>query len=122
MKKICFVLLLTFGVSFANDSNPLNNNQNDPIVGDILVINATSNTNYNHIDFPKLNVIVKKGGLANYKSVHGNHVVVTDVKIKNDGNVYVTLEKKDKTKFFGFVKQVNADYHKSISSGELSKL
>ena len=122
MKKICFVLLLAFGVAFANDSNLLNNNQNDPIVGDILVIKATSNTNYNHIDFPKLNVIVKKGGLANYKSVHGNHVVVTDVKIKNDGNVYVTLEKKDKTKFFGFVKQVNADYHKSISSGELSKL
>ena len=122
MKKICYILLLAFGFTYANDFNPILNNQNEPIVGDILVINATSNTNYNHIDFPKLNVIVKKGGVANYKSVHGHHVVVTDVKTKNDGNVHVVLEKKDNTKFFGITKQVKADYNKAISSGELSKL
>lgn len=122
MKKICFILLLTFGFTYANDSSSLNNSQNVPAVGDILVINATSNTNYNYIDLPKLNVIVKKGGLATYKPVHGNHVVVTDVKTKNDGNVQVILEKKDNTKFFGISKQVKADYIKAISSGELSKL
>ena len=98
------------------------NTQNVPAVGDILVINATSNTNYNYIDLPKLNVIVKKGGIANYKSVHGNHVVVTDVKTKDDGDVHVVLEKKDNTTFFGITKQVKANYNKAISSGELSKL
>lgn len=121
MKNICFILLLAFGFTYANDSSP-NDTQNTPVVGDILVINATSNTNYNYIDFPKLNVIVKKGGLATYKSVHGNHVVVTDVKTKNDGKVQVILEKKDSTKFFGIAKQVKADYNNALSSGELSIL
>lgn len=122
MKNICFILFFSFSFAFANNSNSLIDNQNVPNVGDVLVINPTSNTNYNHIDFPKLNVIVKKGGIANYKSVHGDHVVVTDVKTKNDGNVHVVLEKKDNTKFFGITKHVKADYNKAISSGELSKL
>ena len=122
MKKICFILLLTFGFTYANDSGPLNITQNEPVVGDILVINATSNTNYNYIDLPKLNVIVKKGGLATYKPVHGNHVVIKDVKTKTDGKVQVILEKKDNTKFFGITKHVKADYNKAISSGELSRL
>lgn len=122
MKKICYLLFFAIGFAYANDSNPLMNNQNEPLVGDVLVINATSNTNYNHIDFPKLNVIVKKGGLATYKPVHGNHVVIKEVETNKDGNVNVVLEKKDGSKFFGFVKQVKADYNKSISSGELSIL
>jgi len=122
MKNICFMLLLAFGYTYANDFSPLTDSQNVPAVGDILVINATSNTNYNYIDLPKLNIIVKKGGLATYKSIHGNHVVITDVKTKTDGNIQVILEKKDNTKFFGITKQVKADYNNAISSGELSKL
>jgi len=122
MKNICFILFLSFSFAFANNSNTLIENQNVPNVGDVLVINPTSNTNYNHIDFPELNIIVKKGGLANYKSVHGNHVVVKDVQTNTDGNVHVVLEKKDNTTFFGITKQVKADYNKAISSGELSKL
>src|SRR5690606_33952709 len=117
MKKICLLFFLAFGVSFANN-NPLAN-QNNPQVGDLLVINPTG-SKYNHISFPKLNIIAKRGKVANYKSVHGNRVVVKEVITEPNGNTYVVLEKKDNTKFFGFVKEVKANYGKSLNAGEIS--
>lgn len=117
MKKICLLLFLAFGVSFANNTPILN--QNTPQVGDVLVINA-SGSKYNHISFPKLNIIAKRGNVANYKSVHGNHVVVKEVINEANGNTYVVLEKKDNTKFFGFLNDVKANYEKSINAGEIS--
>jgi hypothetical protein len=118
MRKLCYLLLFTFGISFANNQ-PLEN-QNDPQVGDVLVINSPSGTEYNHISFPKLNIIAKRGKVANYKSVHGNHVIVKEVMSKSNGNTYVILEKKDNTKFFGFLKEVKANYDESLNAGEIS--
>lgn len=117
MKKICLLFFLAFGVSFANN-NPLAK-QNSPQVGDVLVINP-SGSKYNHISFPKLNIIAKRGKVANYKSVHGNEVVVKEVITKNNGNTYVVLEKKDNTPFFGFLNEVKANYEKSLHAGEIS--
>ncbi|PKQ46565.1 hypothetical protein [Confluentibacter flavum] len=118
MRKICYLLFFVVGLSFANN-NPLPN-QNEPQVGDVLVINTPSGSEYNHIFFPKLNMIAKRGRVANYKSVHGNHVVVKEVITKSNGNTYVILEKKDNTQFFGFVKKVRANYEKSLNAGEIS--
>lgn len=117
MKKVCLLLFLAFGVSFASN-NPISN-QNMPQVGDVLVINPAG-SKYNHISFPKLNIIAKRGNVANYKSVHGNHVVVKEVITKANGNTYVVLEKQDNTKFFGFLNEVKANYEKSLNSGEIS--
>lgn len=118
MRKICYLLFFAFSLSFANN-NPFPN-QNEPQVGDVLVINTPSGSDYNHIFFPKLNIIAKKGRVANYKSVHGNHVVVKEVITNSNGNTYVILEKKDNTQFFGFVKKVKANYTKSLNAGEIS--
>ena len=63
MKNI-FLLALFFGclnLIFA---------QNSPKVGDELKIKAPSSQTYNHIDFPKLNTLVKRGSLPNYKSIY----------------------------------------------------
>ncbi|MBJ6369451.1 hypothetical protein [Snuella sedimenti] len=122
MKKILLILLLVTGYSYANDLNTVSFDNDKPKVGDVLVINATSNTKYNHISFPKLNTIVKRGGLANYKTVHGQKVIIKKVIDNNDGSTTVVLVSKDKTKFFGFLKSVKANYHKSVDSGELSKI
>ena len=105
-------------VCFANNSSfPV---QNDPKVGDVLMINNPSGTKFNHVAFPKLNFLAKRGKVANYKSVYGNHVVVKEVITKSNGNTYVVLEKKDNSKFFGYLKEVKANYTKSLNSGEIS--
>lgn len=117
MKKIALLMFLAFGVSFAN--NNVLPSQNNPQVGDILIINPAG-SDYKHIAFPKLNFIAKRGKIANYKSVHGNHVVVKEVITESNGNTYVVLEKKDNTRFFGFLNEVKANYEKSLNAGEIS--
>lgn len=122
MKKIYLLLLLVSGFTFANNTQPLESMQNNPKVGDVLVINSTSNIKYNHIDFPQLNIIAKKGNIANYKSVHGKRVVIKEVVNNENGHTKVLIENEDNSKFFGFLKQVEANYTKALSSGEMSKI
>lgn len=120
MRKIYLLLVFVSSFAFANNTQPLESVQNEPKIGDVLVINSTSNTKYNHIDFPKLNIIVKKGNIANYKSVHGKRVIVKEVVNDENGNTKVLIENEDNTKFFGFIKHVEANYNKAITSGEMS--
>ena len=94
--------------------------QDTPVIGDQLIVNSPTGQKYNHVKFPKLNFLVKKGKIANYKSVQGSEVVVSDIKTCNKGTKYVVLEKKDGSKFFGYLKTVKANYDASINSGELS--
>ncbi|AUP77495.1 hypothetical protein [Flavivirga eckloniae] len=94
--------------------------QEKPEIGDELVINAPNGLKYNHIAFPKLNFLVKRGKLANYKNVYGNKVIVDEVISEDNGSSYVVLKKKNGKKFFGILSEVKANYNKSIKSGELS--
>ncbi|MDD7885635.1 hypothetical protein [Flavivirga sp. 57AJ16] len=98
----------------------LTNAQDKPEIGDELVINPPNGVSYNHIDFPKLNFLVKRGKLANYKNVYGTKVIIKDIEDKGDGHIYVILKKKHGGKFFGFLNEVEANYNKSIESEELS--
>ncbi|BAO77066.1 hypothetical protein WPG_2836 [Winogradskyella sp. PG-2] len=66
--------------------------QSEPKVGDQLVINKSST--YNYVKFPKLNILTKRGKVANYKSVYGNLVVVDEVITTTDGSTYMILKKK----------------------------
>ncbi|WP_299124578.1 hypothetical protein [uncultured Winogradskyella sp.] len=113
MKKI-FLTLLFFGFCFMLSA------QTTPKVGDELVVKEPTAQNYRYIKFPKLNILVKRGKIANYKSVYNATVVVDDVMTKADGSTYVTLKKKDGSKFFGLKSTVKANYNKAIESKELS--
>jgi hypothetical protein len=121
MKKILYLLCFVYGVSFATTQPNINFKNNDPKVGDVLKIKQPKTVSFKHIDFPRLNFIVKRGGLANYKSVYDELVVVKKV-TDNNGNIHVTLERKNGKKFFGYLKQVNANYTASIEAGEIAKV
>ncbi|MBU2951192.1 hypothetical protein KO493_10835 [Tamlana agarivorans] len=118
MKNLAFLFFLAFGVTFANNTNPTT--QNEVKVGDELVINKQNPDKFNHVDFPRLNFIVKRGGLANYNSVDGHVVLVKNVETNANGETKVTLESKNGKKFFGFLNSVDADYNKALNAGELS--
>ena len=94
--------------------------QSQPNVGDELVIKEPVAQNYRYVKFPRLNILAKKGKVANYKSVYGNTVIVKEVMTKEDGSTFVLLQKKDGSKFFGYLKNVKANYNKSIEAGELN--
>ncbi|MDA0177741.1 hypothetical protein [Mesoflavibacter profundi] len=112
MKKL--LLLLSFlTMSFVVNA------QTEPKVGDVLIVKQPSNQYYNHVDFPKLNILVKRGKIASYKSEFESEVVIQDVKTKSNGDTYVVLSKKDGSKFFGLKTKVKANYNKAIEAGEL---
>jgi hypothetical protein len=121
MKNLLFLLIFVCGVSFARTSPTPVVNNNDPKVGDVLKITTPKHVAFNHIEFPKLNFIVKRGGLPNYKSVYGELVIVKKV-TNEDGSIHVLLERKDGKKFFGFLKQVSANYTESIEAGEIVRV
>ena len=118
MKNLLYLLIFVSGISFANTSPETSFNNNDPKVGDVLKISEPKNLEFKHINFPRLNFIVKKGGLPNYKSIYGELVIVKKI-IDKDGSVHVILERKDGKKFFGIQKQVSANYYASIEAGEI---
>ena len=109
MKKLIFTILC-FGFYFLAPA------QNAPQIGDELIINATETNAYNHIKFPKPNILIKRGVVTRYKSVSNETVVISDVITKKDGSSYVVLKKKDGTKFFGFLSKVKANYNKAIEA------
>ena len=113
MKNIIFALLF-FGFTIFICA------QDTPKVGDALIVNEPYGNTYKHVKFPRLNTLTKRGKLGNYKSVHGDLVIIDEVITKDNETTYVILKKKDGTKFFGYLAKVKANYSKSIHSGELS--
>jgi hypothetical protein len=113
MKKLFFGLLF-LGLCFTMSA------QSQPEVGDELIIKESSA--YNYVKFPKLNILTKRGKIANYKSVYGNNVLVDEVITKDDGSTYVILKKKDGSKFFGYLAKIKANYTKAIEAKEIAKV
>ncbi|MDP5231634.1 MAG: hypothetical protein NWQ38_14680 [Cellulophaga sp.] len=119
---IKYVIALVFSVSVLNAQNNQNQVQNDVKVGDVFEIGKPETNSYKHIDFPRANFIIKKGGIANYKSVHGEKVVVTAIKEKKDGTTEVKIKRANGNRFFGSHTVVAADITKALASGELQLL
>ncbi|MFT0714050.1 hypothetical protein [Flagellimonas lutimaris] len=115
------VLAILFVVTTTN-INAQSINPQEVKVGDVLEIGRPDATKFKHIDFPRANFIIKKGGIANYKAVVGNKVVVTEVKEKKDGTLVVRIKKADGRRFFNSHPIVEADLKEALESGELSVL
>ncbi|WP_458627129.1 hypothetical protein [Winogradskyella sp. PC D3.3] len=112
MKNVIFTILCFAFVLTASASN-------NPKVGDILTIKTQSVQGFNHIDFPKANILIKRGVVTAYKSVNNETVVIDKVETTDNGSTTIILKKKDGSKFFGFLNNVKANYVKAINSGEL---
>jgi hypothetical protein len=90
----------------------------DVKVGDIFTIQKSTNLPFDHIHFPRANFIIKRGGVANYKSL--DDVKVKVVKVMEDDMVQLTAV--DGKKFFNSYKFVKADMAKALEAGELEYL
>ncbi len=88
--------------------------------GDILVINQTADQNYKYINLPRVNFIIKKGGIADFKSIVGSMVQVTGVKKNKLDETIVGLQREDGKKFFNSFPSITANLKSAIEAGELS--
>jgi hypothetical protein len=84
MKNTITLFLLAFFVSFSIYSQ---NSEINYKKDDVFIIANVKNNNYEYINFPRANFIIKKGGIANFKNIQGE-------KITRVSNNYIHKEQK----------------------------
>jgi hypothetical protein len=115
MKKTLLALVALGSFSYMNAQH-IEENSNIEI-GDQLII--TKPTNAKHINFPKKNMIIKRGAIAYFENLRGVKVKVTHIK-QSTKNTVITLKREDEKPFFRFYKNITAKAEKAIEAGELS--
>tara|TARA_R110000868_G_scaffold170220_1_gene405426 strand:- start:231 stop:602 length:372 start_codon:yes stop_codon:yes gene_type:complete len=111
-------ILISLFVLSSGISNAQNENHSIKI-GDILIISQPLSDTYKHIDFPRKNIIIKRGAIADFHKLKGMKVIVEEVKTSKDGSILIRLTRKDGKKFFNFWPAVTANYNDALSSGEI---
>ncbi|WP_292891335.1 dihydroorotase [Nonlabens sp.] len=91
-------------------------------IGDVFVIGEGEHANYQYINFPRPNFIIKKGGIPNFKEVIGKKVEVTSIQEKKDGSLIATIKLASNTSFFNSHKYVTVAISKAIHEKELVKI
>ena len=122
MRKLFFTLLLLVGGISANAQNMKSDAPQSVQIGDKFEIGSPNSSTFKHVDFPRLNFIVKRGGIASYKRVEGQKVVVTSVNEMKDGTLRVKIKRADGGRFFGSHTVVSADINEALASGELQRI
>lgn len=116
---IKYAIAFLFSISVLNAQDNMTQVSSDVQIGDVFEIGTPKTSTYKHINFPRANFIIKRGGIANYKAAEGHKVVVTSIKEKKDGSTQVKIKRNDGGRFFGSHTVVAADFNKALTSGEL---
>ena len=119
---IKYAIALLYSVSMFNAQTSVAQTTTDVQVGDVFEIGKPESNSYKHINFPRANFIIKRGGIANYKRAEGEKVVVTSIKEKKDGTTLVKIKRTDGNRFFGSHTVVSVDFKEALESGELELL
>lgn len=114
MKKtllLAVFILLTSTYGLSAQSVPLQE-------GQIMRIILPEDGTFNHLKFPRKNFIIKRGGIADMKSVDANLVVITDIRDTSSGT-QIVLKRQDGRKFFRAFPSVTATWPAALETGEL---
>ena len=87
--------------------------------GDIYEIVTPSGKSYKYINFPRKNIILKKGGVLTNQTVNGKEVIVTKVTKKNNGSTKIKVKPTDGTGFYKVIKSVTIHFEEALKSGEI---
>lgn len=89
------------------------------VEGDIVTLGEPQGSDYQHIDFPRKNFIIKHGAIANFNALVGKKLVVEGIEMNKNGTPEAVLRRKDGLKFFRFYPTVTADVQGALVDGEL---
>ncbi|QCX02223.1 hypothetical protein FGM00_19650 [Aggregatimonas sangjinii] len=114
--SIFFVTLLLSFFMLQGQSNDYNFTQ-----GDELILGAPKGSRYKAINFPRKNIIIKRGALANFNALIGKQLIISRLETDDEGKTIVTLKRKDGLNFFRFFPKVTADLDKALAFKELKR-
>jgi hypothetical protein len=87
--------------------------------GDVYEIIKPSGNDYKYINFPRKNIIIKRGGIVTNQLVDGKKIVVTKVIKEDDGSTTISVKTTNGSGFYKAIKSVTIDYEKALNSGEI---
>lgn len=90
-------------------------------VGDTFKIASLDSNDYEAIQFPKANTIIKKGGIYSYDNIKNEIVEITNLKTTDEGKTIATIKRISKGMFFNSHKYLKVDIEMAIEKGELIK-
>ena len=88
--------------------------------GDVLVLGEPSGSAYVAIDFPRRNIIIKRGAIADFKALIGKKLIVLRIENEKNGNKIAVLKRKDGQNFFRFFPEVKANLSQALNARELT--
>ncbi|WP_027076889.1 hypothetical protein [Maribacter antarcticus] len=118
MKKLGLYLAFITSVGLLNAQEQ----DNTIAIGDVLVLSQPSSSSYQYIDFPKPNIIIKRGAIATFNNLIGKKLIVIEIITTEDGSKDVVLTRKDGRNFFRFFPKVTSNLDKALANKELKTL
>jgi hypothetical protein len=115
MRKSIFFTAFLFSVLLLKGQA----NEHKIIEGDILMLGKPTSSTYVYIDFPKSNIIIKRGAIASFNSLINEKVFVSNIKTDKKGNTIADLKRANGLKFFRFYPIIKANITKALKCGEL---
>lgn len=112
------ILLLAFlFCTYTLKSQSSNYNVNE---GDIIILGEASGSSYKSVHFPRKNIIIKRGAIANFKALIGKKLIILRIENDKNGNAIATLKRRDGHNFFRFFPEVKANLSQALNAGELT--
>lgn len=88
-------------------------------VNDVLTLGTPTAYGYHHVHFPKNNIIIKRGGILNFKNLKGKKVIVENVTYGNNGKTIVNVRRQDGKKFFRAFSTVEISLEQALEKKEV---
>mgnify|MGYP003148650108 FL=1 len=121
MKTVLTALYFICGITLLQASTTTNE-IDDLEVGSVLMIGSPSSNLYEHIEVPRMNFIIKKGGIPNYNTLFESKVVVSKMQVMPDGSKVVHLKRQNGKRFFNSHSYIKARLKEAIDAEELVRL
>lgn len=115
MKKFAILTLILLG-SLSGNAQEIDTKT---AIGAVYTILQPSGKEYKFINFPKKNIIVKRGGLMSNALVIGKNVIVTKIVKNKDESTIITVKPTESTWFYNAIPTVTIQLEEALKTKEL---
>ena len=88
-------------------------------IGDELKIATVPSNDYEYIEVPRKNIILKRGGILNFSKFSNSTVIIKDLVYEKE-TAYAIIERADKRRFFKAFRTLTVDIEAALEAGELT--
>ncbi|MET1258831.1 hypothetical protein ABV409_05795 [Flagellimonas sp. DF-77] len=88
-------------------------------IGDELKIASVPSNDYEYIEVPRKNIIMKRGGILNFSKFRNSSVIIKDLVYEKETS-YAIIERTDKRRFFKAFRTLTVDIEGALEAGELT--